>query len=154
MPIASRISSVFRSLFRRGQLEQQLDEELRSYVDHIVDEKTRAGMPLAQARREARIELGGAEQVKERVRGRRIVAGLDRLGQDLRYGVRSLRRSPLFTLAAVLSLAIGIGANIAVFTILYGLFINRMPWPDAGRLMTIRTALPELGINMGPVTLL
>jgi putative ABC transport system permease protein len=152
MPIASRVSSVFRALFRRKRLEQQLDEELRSYLDHVVDEKIRSGMPPGRARREARLELGGTEQVKERVRDRRIVAGVDRLGQDLRYGARNLRRSPLFTLAAVLSLGIGIGANTAVFTFLYGFFINPMPWPDAGRLMTIMTSLPELGIERGPVT--
>lgn len=133
-------------------MDLDLEEELQSYLDQVIEDKTMADVPPRQARREARIELGGREQVKERVRDRRIGAGVDRLWQDLRYGVRTLRRSPLFTLAAVLSLATGIGANTAVFTFLYGFYIRPMPWPDAGRLMSITTAVPELGIERDPLT--
>jgi putative ABC transport system permease protein len=117
MAFLARLTSLVRNLTRRSRIERELDEELRATVDLLAAEKVRAGCDPDAARRAALVELGGIEPIKERVRAARSGATLDTLGQDIRYGVRLLRRYPLFALTAVLSLAVGIGANTAVFTI-------------------------------------
>src|SRR5688500_13147166 len=117
MALFARVASLIRNLTRRNRIERDLDEELRATVEMLAAEKMRAGSSPEAARRAAPVELGGIEPIKEQVRDVRAGAMLDTLGQDLRYAVRLLRRYPLFALTAVLSLAVGIGANTAVFTI-------------------------------------
>lgn len=121
MGIRARAASLIRNLTRRRAIERDLDDELHATVELLAAEKVRAGMPADTARREALIELGGVESIKEQVRDVRTGATIDTLGGDLRYAARLLRRYPLFSLIATLSLAIGIGANTAVFTIGNGL---------------------------------
>ena len=117
MSLFARVVSLFRNLTRRNHVERELDEELRATVEMLTAEKVRAGQTRDAARRAALVELGGIEPIKEQVREARAGALLDTLGQDVRYAVRLLRRYPLFALTAVLSLAVGIGANTTVFTI-------------------------------------
>ena len=117
MAFRSRVAALLRNLFRGGATERELDDELRAYVDMVVDDKRRSGLTPEQARRSALAELQGLEQVKERVRAVRAGALLAQVWRDVGYGLRIARRNPGFTLAAILTLALGIGAATATFTI-------------------------------------
>ena len=112
-----RASSVWRNLIHRNRIERDLDDEIRTVFDLLVEEKMRAGASSADARRAATLELGRVESVKDQVRDVRAGALAESFLQDLRYAARLLRRNPLFTLTVALSLAIGIGANTTIFTI-------------------------------------
>jgi hypothetical protein len=136
------VKRVLRFL-RRNRAERDLDAELRAYLDGLVDEKTRAGMPPDQAIRAAKIELGGMEQVKELVRETRTGAWIGALGQDVRYGVRTLLRRPGFLVVTVLTLALGIGANTALFSVVNALLLRPLPFKDADRLVYVSEFWPH-----------
>ena len=114
----------WRYLLARDRVERDLDDELQAAFELLVAEKLRAGLTLGAARRAARLELGAIESLKDQVRDVRSGAFLDTLLQDARYGARLLRRNPLFALTAALSIAIGIGATTAIFTIGNGLLLR------------------------------
>ena len=137
MPLLSSLASLRRNLFSRPRVERDLDEELRAYVDQLSEEKRRAGMDATEARRAARIELGGLEQVKEEVRQVRTGQVLEDLLQDLGYGFRTLRKNPGFTAVALMALALGIGANTAMFSVAYGMLFRPLPYADADRVAVV-----------------
>ena len=137
MDTLQRFASLVRNLLRRRQLDDDLDAEVRGYADLLADEKIEAGMDPATARREARLALGGVEQVKEEVRAVRAGALLEQLAQDVRYGLRGLRRAPAFTLAVMVTLALGIGANTATFSVIDALLLRPLPVSDPERLVAI-----------------
>ncbi|PYQ23539.1 MAG: hypothetical protein DMF81_08525, partial [Acidobacteria bacterium] len=110
-----RLLAKLVDLLRPGRAEADLSRELASHLALLEDELLRRGLPAEQARRAARLSLGGVEQVKELHRDERSFVWLDDARRDLRHAVRLLRRDPLFALTAVLSLAIGIGANTTIF---------------------------------------
>lgn len=124
-------------LFRKRKFERELDDELRSYVELQTAEKVRGGMPLEDALRQARRELGGMEQVKESVRDVRPGLFIETLLQDLRYAVRTLRRNRAFALVAILTLTLGIGANTTIFTVVDGVLLKPLPYPEPNRLVSI-----------------
>jgi predicted permease len=115
--LKSRGTSIWRNLFRNARVEQDLDDEVRATFELLVDEKVQAGIPMHEARRAAALELGGVESVKQQVRDARAGALVDSVLQDVRYAIRALRRSPLFTLTAVASLALGLAGNALVFSL-------------------------------------
>jgi putative ABC transport system permease protein len=146
MPFISRMTSFLRNAFGKDRNDRELDAEVRGYVDLLTDEKMRAGVKPEEARRAARLELGGVEQVKENVREVRAGAWLDSLLQDLRYGARMLRKNPGFTAVAVLTLALGIGANTAIFSLMDSLLFRRLPVQQPDRLLEL-TSIDRNGDN-------
>src|SRR3954451_11379086 len=104
MPLLRRLASLHRNLFTRKRVERDLDDELRAYLDQLTQERCEAGMGSAEARRSALIELGGLDQVKENVRTERTGHLLEEFLQDFRYGIRTLRKNPAFTVVAMLVL--------------------------------------------------
>lgn len=129
--------SWLRRLFSRKHMEVELDKELRFHFESQVTDKVHSGIPESEARRLTSIEFGGIEQVKEACRERRGTLWLDSAAQDVRYGWRQLRNAPGFTCAAVVTLALGIGANTAIFTLVHALLQHSLPVADPGRLYRV-----------------
>src|SRR6266702_4506975 len=123
--------------FRLGNLENALDRELKYHLDRRVSDLVRSGLPEPEARRQATLELGGVSQVQEEVRDFWLNRWLRDFGYDLRFSARSFRRSPSFTATAVLSLALGIGATTAIYSLVAQVILHALPVRDPQRLVLI-----------------
>jgi predicted permease len=151
MPMLPRWKSLWRNLAHRSRVERDLDDELQATFDLLVDEHLRAGLPLDEARRRAALGLG-VESVKEQVRDVRQGAAIEAFLQDVGYSLRLLRRSPGFTAVALLTLALGIGATTTMFSIVNGVLLRPLPYPDAEQLVRLYLANVEQGIPDGMVS--
>jgi predicted permease len=150
--VISRLRALWNNLFRRKQLDRDLDDELQAYVELVSAEKVQAGVDPEEAHRDARREMGGVHQVTQHVRDVRAGVWLDRLVQDVQYGVRTLAKNPAFTLVAMATLALGIGANTAMFSLLDQVVLRLLPVSHPEQLVIVRETGNHYGNSYGANT--
>src|SRR2546429_7117810 len=136
-----------RSLFRWAQADQELDDELRDHLERKTEEYVARGMAPAEARRRAWLDLGGVEQTKEKCRDTRRVNWIQDFVQDLRFGLRMLRKSPGFTGVAIFTLALGIGATTAIFSVVDSLLLRPLPYRNSHRVVRIWNTFSPRGMT-------
>jgi predicted permease len=141
--------SRLRNLFRRKRLDAELETELRYHIESLEAEHRARGLTADEARFAARRDFGGFVQAQESYRDQRGIPMLESLWRDVRFGMRSMRRTSSVTLAVIFTLAIGIGANTAIFSVVNGVLIKPLPYPDSDRLITMSHTAP--GVNVADV---
>jgi putative ABC transport system permease protein len=139
MPLLTTARNFLRNIFSSGGVDTDLEHEVRSHLELLVDENVRAGMSSSEAHRAARIELGGIEQLKEQVRERRLGNWLHSVLSDCRFGLRQFCKNPGFTTVTVLTIALGIGANTALFSVIDAVVLRPLPFHDPGCLVAVRS---------------
>jgi predicted permease len=143
VPLIPRLNSLWRNLFHKDRVDQEFTEEIQAYLDMVTEENIRQGFTPQEARRNALVEVGGVEQVQERVREIRMGQFIETTWRDIRFGVRALVHSPIFTVVTVLSLALGIGANTAIFSVVNGLLLRPLPYPESEQIVDVWHTPPQ-----------
>ena len=149
MQLWHRLKTLWRNVSRKQRVEKELDDEIHSYREMLEDEKARTSADPGTARREALLELGGAEQIKEAVRDVRLGVTLEAMAAELRQSWRGLRRNPGLTILGTLMLALGMGASTIVFSIFYSALLRPLPFRDSDRLVQISETRHPRGIEQG-----
>jgi len=145
--VLRRLRSLFRVLTSRPNFEAGMAEELRFHIEQYTEELIRSGVPREEAARRARIEFGGLNTVEADCRHARGLRFFDEMGRELRYAFRLLRKSPGFTATALLTLALCLGANLTIFAVMDAILLRQLPFPDAGRLVSIFNTYPKAGVE-------
>ena len=143
MPLIPRLTSLCRNLFHKDRVDQEFSEEIQAYLDMLTETKISQGLNPREARRNALVELGGVDQVHEKVREIRMGQLIETAWRDVRFGVRALVHSPVFSVVTVLSLALGIGANTAIFSVVNGLLLRPLPFPESERIVDVWHTPPQ-----------
>ena len=152
-----KLISILRFLFRRPQVERDLDQELRYHLDRQTELNVTRGMQPEEARREAILMVGGLETVKDECRDARAGRFIETLWQDIHYGMRVLRKNPGFAIAAILILALGIGVNTAIFSLVYGVLLRPLPYQNGGELVVLhqlntKAAVPNVPFSVKEIS--
>lgn len=134
----------------RRAADRRLQEELREHLELLIEEHRRAGMSDVEARRAAHLELGGTQQIHEAVHDQRSLPVVETFFADLRFGARILKRNPGVALVGVLTLALGVGANTAIFSLLHAVLLRPLPYRDPGRLVWVSQYAPRLDATLVP----
>src|SRR6267143_3616882 len=147
MSLLRNITSGLRSLFRKERVDRELNEELSAYLEMAAAEKMREGMSRKDAVRAVRLERGSLDASKEVVRSAGWESLVETSWRDLRYGVRMLCKKPGFTILAAVTLALGIGANTAIFSVIDGVLLQPLPYRHPEELVAVRHTAPGLNIK-------
>ena len=145
MRLVNVIAGGIRALFTKRRTEREMEEELRGYMDAAIEHKLHSGAALEEAARQTRMEMGGMEALKEQVREVGWETRVEGFFQDLRFGLRMLRKNPSFTIVAVLALALGIGANTAMFSVIEAVLLRPLPYRHAGEIVRVSSTWQRNG---------
>jgi len=145
--VLKRLRSLFRALKSRTGFEQGMTEEIRFHIEQYTDDLVRSGVSTREAARRARIEFGSLNRVQEDCREARGLRPFDELRRQLRHAGRLLRKSPGFTATALLTLAVCLGANLTMFAVIDSILLRPLPFPEAGRLVTVFNSYPKASVD-------